>query len=264
MMNLTPDHLNLLSIVHQSKRSISSRRPTSSIPRQPRCKVCFRRGVFLSGVLFILLSSGPYSIRELQAQESKPAITATSHRTEVPPSDSSAGREGSSLAKQIVLFPMRLIESVGAFFHREGPRDNTRTKLIGRFLAYDRFQGLTNPREPIQRFVVETQKGSTGKQLLKIVYFPETTSIRGGAQFLGDQTLSYRNTWTMKVHRPSSVNERFACDNTDNFFKTPAGSPDLDENHKPILRFRSTRFQKEIKFENLSLMPCLILDALVP
>ncbi len=62
---------------------------------------------------------------------------------------------------------------------------------MGKFVAVDKFQGLTNPHEPIQRFVVEVQKGElfAEGQVLKVIYFAETTSIRGGAKFLGDETL---------------------------------------------------------------------------
>lgn len=140
----------------------------------------------------------------------------------------------------------------------------TQTELTGRFVAFDKFQGLTNPREPIQRFVVEVQKGGlfAAGQSLKVVYFAETTSMRGGAKFLGDQTLSYANTWTMKIHQPSTEKERLACRKVDNFLRAPDGSVDEDERGKPILRFRSTRLLGDITFDDLSVMPCLILDSL--
>lgn len=138
------------------------------------------------------------------------------------------------------------------------------SSLSGKFVAFDTLQGLTNPHEPRQLFVVEVQKpGLFAKgQLLRVVYFAPTTSIRGGAKFLRDETLDYANTWTLKVHQPSTDNERVACADVDNFFRAADGSIDENENHEPILRFRSTQFKTDIKFDDLPAMPCLILDSL--
>ena len=136
--------------------------------------------------------------------------------------------------------------------------------LVGRFVAFDKLQGLTNPREPWQQFVVEVQRGRlfTSGQLLRVVYFAPTTSVRGGAKFLGDETLSYSNRWNLKIHQPSTANERSACLDVDNFFRAADGSIDENEKHEPMLRYRSTQSKADMKFDELSVMPCFILDAL--
>jgi hypothetical protein len=145
-------------------------------------------------------------------------------------------------------------------FHMPNSQPNC---LSGKFVAFDKLQILTNPREPKQLFIVEVQKaGLFDKgQLLRLVYFAPGTSIRGGAKFLRDE-LAYANTWTLKVHKPSTENERIYCAEVDNFWRAADGSIDEDGKREQILRFRSTQFQADVRFENLKNMPCLILDSL--
>lgn len=138
--------------------------------------------------------------------------------------------------------------------------------LSGKFVAYDTLQGLTSPREPKQFFVVEVQ--STGLfesgQLLRVIYFAPSGSIRGSARFLGIETLNYSKTWTLSFHKPSTENERIYCADVDGFLRASDGTIDENEKHEPLLRFRSTRFKAYIKFDDLGVMPCLILDSLTP
>jgi len=144
------------------------------------------------------------------------------------------------------------------------PYQSANPELIsGRFIASDKFQGLTNPREPIQMLFVEVQgKGTApGVKLLKVVYYPETTGIRGGAKFLGNDTLKYSNVWKLKFHLPLEEREKHACGQFDNFFRASNGTIDTD-GREPLLRYRSTQFEADIKFENLSKMPCMILDSI--
>lgn len=134
----------------------------------------------------------------------------------------------------------------------------------GRFVAVDKLQALTNPREPRQQLIVEVQNARlfAKGQLIRVVYFAETTSLRGGAKFLGIETWGYANTWNLKTHHPTTANERAACADVDNFFRAADGSIDENEKHEPILRYRSTQSKADMKFDDLSVMPCVILDSL--
>jgi hypothetical protein len=135
--------------------------------------------------------------------------------------------------------------------------------VSGKFVAFDILQTLTNPREPKQLLIVEVQEAGlfSKGQLVRVVYFAPGTSLRGGAKFLKDE-LSYGNTWTLKVRQPSTGNERVYCADVDNFWRTATGSIDEDGKHHQLLRFRSTQFKADMKFDSLKDMPCLILDSL--
>jgi hypothetical protein len=134
--------------------------------------------------------------------------------------------------------------------------------ISGRFIAFDKFQGLTNPREPIQMLFVEMQDqgAPSGVKLLRVVYYPETTGVRGGAKFLTDDILRYKNIWKLKFHQPLEEREKRACGQFDNFFRTSGGAIDTD-GREPLLRYRSTQFDADIKFEKLGEMPCMVLDS---
>ena len=243
-----------------------------------RGKFFLRRKLILSTLIFLLLPGLVDLAGGSRAQQLEPIRTASarSKTRRIVRSNASAQKSSNrlSLIERIIWLPKRILSvpiQLGRFskdvaelvFHHA---PSTAPKALrGKFVAYDQFQGLTDPRQPLQRFVVEAQKGESVEEvrLLRLVYFAEGTSIRGGAKFLGDHTLSYSNTWTMRVHRPSKENERAACDKIDNFFRTSDGSPSTDETGQPILRFRSTRSSEEVKFDGLSAMPCLVLDSLV-
>ena len=145
-------------------------------------------------------------------------------------------------------------------------QDKESDSLVGRFLAFDKLQGLTNPREPRQQFVfrLEHESPSRSGTLIRLVYFPETTSLRGGAKFLTDDKLAYPNRWNLRVHQPRTTNERSACKDVDDFFRAADGSIDENEKHEPMLRYRSTQTKADMRFDGLSTMPCLILDSMDP
>lgn len=134
----------------------------------------------------------------------------------------------------------------------------------GRFVAVDKLQALTNPREPRQQLIAKIQNAGlfAEGQLIRVIYFAETTSLRGGAKFLGKETLDYANNWNLKIHQPKTANERAACADVDNFLRAADGSIDEDGKHEPILRYRSTQSKADMKFDDLSVMPCVILDSL--
>lgn len=133
----------------------------------------------------------------------------------------------------------------------------------GRFIASDSFQGFTNPREPVQRLFLEVRdKNSSSKlKLLKVIYFPETTGRRGGAKFLSEDILKYKNVWKLKVHQPTEQKEKFECGRFDNYLRSYDGGIDTD-GKEPLLRYRSTQSDAYIRFEKLSEIPCMILDSI--
>lgn len=143
-------------------------------------------------------------------------------------------------------------------------QDKESDSLVGRFVAFDKLQGLTNPREPRQQFVFGLEDGSSSNRglLVRLIYFPETTSLRGGAKFLTDDKLAYSNRWNLRVHQPRTTNERSACKDVDDFFRAADGSIDENEKHEPMLRYRSTQTKADLRFDGLSTMPCLILDSM--
>lgn len=136
--------------------------------------------------------------------------------------------------------------------------------LSGRFVAFDKLQGLTNPREPRQHFVFEAEDEGqrASDQLVRLIYFAESTSIRGGAKFLGDEKLAYSKKWNLKIHQPTTINERSACKDVDDFLRAADGSIDENAAHEPLLRYRSTQTRADVKFDRLSAMPCFVLDSL--
>lgn len=138
------------------------------------------------------------------------------------------------------------------------------TNLRGRIVAYDKFQGLTNPREPSQLFIAQLHHPAkeAGGRPVKLVYFPETMSIRGGAKFLTEDSIKFGAIWQFNTHIPASEKEKFACGRFDNFFRFTDGTIDEDEKHEPILRFRSTQFAGDVIFDDLASMPCYVLDSL--
>jgi hypothetical protein len=133
----------------------------------------------------------------------------------------------------------------------------SRKPTLARFVAFDKFSGWKNPREPIQTLIIEIQKSKV--ELLKILYFPKTNGFRGGAKILETDTLNYKNLWRMKLRDPSE-NEKLNCE-TDNFLRTFDGEIDTNEKNEPTLRFRSTQIDADVKLNNLSEMPCQVLDS---
>jgi len=132
---------------------------------------------------------------------------------------------------------------------------------IANFVAFDKFSGLSNPREPKQMFIIEVQKSSffqAGK-LIKVVYYPKTDGFRGGAKFLESDTLNYKNIWKMKLRQPSEE-EKLYCE-FENYLKTSDGEVDTDEKSEPTLKFHSTQIDADLKFNNLERIPCMILDS---
>jgi len=99
-------------------------------------------------------------------------------------------------------------------------------------------------------------------QLVRLSYFAESTSIRGGAKFLGDEKLAYSKKWNLKIHQPTTINERSACKDVDDFLRAADGSIDENAAHEPLLRYRSTQTRADVKFDRLSAMPCFVLDSL--
>lgn len=128
---------------------------------------------------------------------------------------------------------------------------------LAKFVAFDKFSALSNPREPNQLLLIEIQK-SKG-ELLKVIYFPKTNGSRGGAKFLEADTLNYKNLWKMKLRQPLE-NEKLSCE-ADNFLRTSDGEIDTNEKNEPTLRFRSTQIDADVKLDDLSDMPCMILDS---
>jgi hypothetical protein len=145
------------------------------------------------------------------------------------------------------------------------PYQSANPDLIkGRFVAFDNLQGLTNPRQTTQRFIIEVQDKQTSPnaKLLKVVYFAPSGSVRGSAKFLGRDILDYRYVWKLKLHQPLEEREKSECSQFDNFWRVTDGTIDTDEKNEPALRYRSTQFEAEIKFEKLSEVPCMILDSI--
>jgi hypothetical protein len=136
--------------------------------------------------------------------------------------------------------------------------------INGRFIAFDILQSLTNPHEPTQSFIVEVQDKNPyiNVKLLRVVYFAPTNGLRGGAKFLSHDILDYKNVWKLKLHQPLTAGEKSACSQYDNFWRVMDGTIDIDEKKEPILRYRSTQFEAEIKFEKITEMPCMILDSI--
>jgi hypothetical protein len=125
-------------------------------------------------------------------------------------------------------------------------------------LAFDRFFWLLPPVKPKQIFIVEVQ--NTNSELLKVIYFAPTDGFRGGkTDFIDARTLNGKTLWKLKLRIPSE-NEKIHC-KADNYLRTSKGKIHTNESGEPILRFRSTQIEADIKFNNLSDMSCMILDS---
>ncbi|MBX3288313.1 MAG: hypothetical protein KF855_03115 [Acidobacteria bacterium] len=128
----------------------------------------------------------------------------------------------------------------------------------GRFVAFDKFAVLSNPRAPNQLLVVEQSDAS--KKLFKVIYFPKTHGMRGSAQFLSSKELNYENLWLLHTRMPTKE-EKWLCE-IDIFFRSTDGGIDLDEKLEPVLRFRSTQIEADLKLDKFSAMPCLVLESM--
>ncbi len=137
-------------------------------------------------------------------------------------------------------------------------RDNESVEVVP--LAYDRFYLLSDPQRPKQVFIVEVQNAR--KDLLRVVYFPFTEGFRGGiTKFLDPKTLNSETLWKLRLRLPTDA-ENSAC-NSNNFLREDSNKSSIN-NQEPVLRFRSTQIDAEIKFVGLSEMPCMILDSKMP
>lgn len=123
-------------------------------------------------------------------------------------------------------------------------------------LAFDRFFGLSSPQKPRQVFIAEIQNSSNS--LVKVIYFPKTDGLRGGVtEFVDPKTLNNNTVWKLKLRLPLEE-EKLYC-KTDNYFRTSKNKIHTNESGEPTLRFHSTQIEADIKFNNLSEMPCMIL-----
>jgi hypothetical protein len=138
--------------------------------------------------------------------------------------------------------------------------------VVGRFVAYDRFAGLSNPREPKQELFFEVQEGGALPRgtLIRLLYFPNTTSMRGGARFLDLEMLKYERSWRLIVTEPISERERASCARVDGYFRSADGTIDENELGEPAMRFRSTQFEADIRFDTLAKIPCFVLRSMTP
>jgi hypothetical protein len=141
-------------------------------------------------------------------------------------------------------------------------QDNTEKRSV-RIVAYDRYFGMTNPREPIQSLIAEIQ-GSPDmeKRLVKLIYMVKTkTGMVGDEQFIEPESLSYKFEWNAEIRRPDSRG-KFYCGQVDNYtiFKE-SGGEDAKVVDK-VLRFRSTLFPALVFFENIEDLPCYIADSM--
>lgn len=137
-----------------------------------------------------------------------------------------------------------------------------RNGLTGRIVAYDRFQGLTNPYEPTQTLILELITPKSEEKLVRLVYFAPTNGMRGGARFLDNKILQDETVSRFRVHQPSTEREEDICGRADSFFRSLQNVIDEDEKGEPLLRFRSTQFAADMKFDRIEAMPCLILDSI--
>jgi len=129
----------------------------------------------------------------------------------------------------------------------------------GRFIAFDRFAPLGNPREPTQLLILEEANGS--EAIIKTIYFPKTNGLRGGAQFLLPADLKYQKVWKLRLREPMKEEKRLC--KVDSFFRSADGGIDLDANQEPVLRFRSTLFESDLKLDRLSSIPCLVIEEII-
>lgn len=125
-------------------------------------------------------------------------------------------------------------------------------------LAYDKYYLLSGPPKPLQIFIVEVQNDNY--DLLKIIYFPKTDGLRGGeTEFIVPRTLNNKTLWNLKLRYPGEK-EKSYC-KTDNFVRTESNNIAVNKEKEAVLRFRSTQMDADIKFNNLSEMPCMILES---
>ena len=127
-------------------------------------------------------------------------------------------------------------------------------------VAFDRLYLLSSPQRPKQVFIGEVQSTRT---LLKIIYFPTTDGLRGGVtEFVDPATLNKKTVWLLELRSPLEK-EKFFCE-IDNFLRDSSKKFSTNEKKEPVLRFRSTQLDAFIKFNNLSEMPCMVLDGKSP
>jgi hypothetical protein len=125
-------------------------------------------------------------------------------------------------------------------------------------VAFDRLYLLSSPHKPKQVFVVEVQNPNS--DLIKVIYFPKTDGFRGGVtDFVLPAILTNKTLWKLNLRDPLET-EKGYC-KIDNFWKNTSNKFSTDEKKEPILRFRSTQIDADVKFNNLSEMPCMILDS---
>lgn len=130
-----------------------------------------------------------------------------------------------------------------------------------RFVAYDKFSGWGNPREPVQLLLIEVQGKDRSKLggLIKVIYRPKTNGFRGDAEFLEMRVLGYENTWNMVLSRPKEKELRL-CD-IGNYLLTSDNRVDTDENGEPTTRFHSTLIDADLVVGTINELPCMILDS---
>jgi hypothetical protein len=133
----------------------------------------------------------------------------------------------------------------------------------GRFVAYDKFAGLTDLKAPpvVQRLIFEISDapGHKGKEVVKLVYFPKTHGSVGTTKWIEPDRLRYENEWKVKLHAPSKAEES-ECPFPD-FFRTYKGNFSDNKRDLPILHFRSTQFEADMLFD-FPHMRCMILESL--
>jgi hypothetical protein len=137
-------------------------------------------------------------------------------------------------------------------------QDDSETETL-RIVAYDRFSGMTNPREPIQSLIAEIQNSANSdKRIVKLIYMVKTkVPMAGYAEFIEPESLSYKFEWNAEIRRPDSRG-KFYCGQVGNYtlFKE-SGEKDAKVVDK-VLRFRSTMFPALVFFEKIEDLPCYI------
>jgi hypothetical protein len=137
-------------------------------------------------------------------------------------------------------------------------------EYIVTLIAYDRFAPVvTNPREPHEVLIAE--KGGSDLrpgpvEIVRIVYFPDTTGRRGGTNALPPSTLQKARQWVIKG-RAATKAELGALCTSDNYFRAADSSIDTNENGEPMMRFESLTFRGYIVFSDLVNTGCLIADS---
>ena len=122
------------------------------------------------------------------------------------------------------------------------------------FVAYDWLYALGTPTSPSQYFVVEIARERNEKPvLLKLMYFPEPSSVRGGVKYLKIKPKLYLKGGSIKVRLPN-LEQSEQCGYFENFLE------DENKDEYPQMMFRSFKYESFMTFR-FEQMGCYVLDS---